>query len=117
MKISILSVFPQLYDSFLATSLLKRAQQNGIISVETDTFFSYVAPKQRIDAPSFGPGAGMLIKPEVVEMAIANHEHKKGKALKIFFSPQGKKLDQVYLKHIAKRAQETGACIAHSCPL
>ncbi len=108
MKISVLSVFPQLYDSFLSTSLLKRAQQNGLITVETDTFFSFVEPKQRIDAPSFGPGAGMLIKPQVVEDAISHHETAKGKALKIFFSPQGRKLDQAYLSAIAKKAVDLG---------
>ena len=108
MKISILSVFPELYDSFLNTSLLKRAQDSGLISVTTDSFFSYVAPKERIDAPTFGHGAGMLIKPEVVEQGIQANEEKRGKAIKIFFSPHGKKLDQDYLAYLAKQAQQIG---------
>lgn len=101
MKISILSVFPDLYQPFLVTSLIKRAIQKGIIDIELDAFFSYVAPRERIDAPAFGPGAGMLLKPEVIENAIAAHEQKSGQAYKIFFSPQGKRLDQPMLKHLA----------------
>lgn len=101
MKISILSVFPDLYQPFLATSLVKRAVQKGFVDIQLDSFFSYVAPKERIDAPSFGPGAGMLLKPEVVEKAIEAHQQASGPAYKIFFSPQGKKLDQPMLKHLA----------------
>lgn len=108
MNISILSVFPQLYDSFLTTSLIKRASEKGLISPEASSFFSYVAPKERIDAPAFGHGAGMLIKPEVVERAIVDHEGRKGRALRIFFSPHGKLLDQKLLTSLAERAQEAG---------
>ncbi len=67
-----------------------------------------VPPKERIDAPTFGHGAGMLIKPEVVERAIQEREQLHGKAFKIFFSPQGKKLDQDLLKVIERKARESG---------
>lgn len=105
MHISIVSVFPELYTDFLQTSLIKRAQQQEIISVSTESFFSYVAPKERIDAPSFGHGAGMLIKPMVVQKAVEAHENSYGKAYKIFFSPQGRKLDQHLLKELATTLQ------------
>lgn len=108
MKISLISVFPQLYDSFLATSLLKRASEKGLIDVQTASFFSYVVPKERIDAPGFGPGAGMLLKPEVVQKAIEDHEYRRGKAVRVFFSPHGKLLDQPLLTSLAARAQEAG---------
>jgi len=105
MKISLISVFPQLYDSFLGTSLMKRANEKGLIDVQTSSFFSYVAPKERIDAPAFGPGAGMLLRPDVVQKAIEDHENRRGKALRIFFSPHGKMLDQRLLTSLAERAQ------------
>ena len=66
-------------------------------------FFSFVAPKERIDAPTFGHGAGMLIKPEVVAKAIESKEAVHGQAYKIFFSPHGKKLDQSLLRTIASQ--------------
>jgi len=108
MNITILTVFKELYDPFLRTSLVRHAQEKGIIDVSVDTFFSFVAPKERIDAPTFGPGSGMLIKPRVVEDAIAMHENKHGKAFKIFFSPQGEKLNQHSLMKLNERIQERG---------
>lgn len=108
MNISILTVFSDLYTPFLQTSLIHRAQESGKITINVDEFFSYVAPKERIDAPTFGHGAGMLIRAEVVERAVTAKEEQFGPAYKIFFSPQGKKLDQPMLERIAKRAQEVG---------
>ena len=108
MNISLVSVFPDLYTSFLQTSLVKRAQQKGVVAIEPHSLFDYVAPKKRIDAPTFGRGAGMLIKPGVVERAVNDCEKKHGKAYKIFFSPQGTKLNQKVLHRIARNAQERG---------
>jgi len=108
MQISILSVFPKLYDSFLETSIVKKAQVAAHASIKMHSFFSYVAPKERIDAPTFGHGAGMLIKPEVVGKAIDNISQMHGKPYTIFFSPQGKKLNQRLLKKIYTNVQKTG---------
>jgi tRNA (guanine37-N1)-methyltransferase len=103
MNISIISVFPDLYRPFLNTSLIKRAQEKNVVTFDLADFFSFVAPKERIDAPTFGHGAGMLIKPEVVAKAIESKEAVYGKAYKIFFSPHGKKLDQSLLRTIASQ--------------
>lgn len=102
MNISILSVFPQLYTSFLETSIIKKAQDQNLVRFDLCSFFSHVVPKERIDAPTFGHGAGMLIKPDVVQKAVESQEEKWGKSFKIFFSPQGKKLDQRLLKKIKR---------------
>lgn len=106
MNVSILTVFKELYDPFLQTSLLKRAQENNLVAFNVNSFFEYVLPKERIDAPTFGPGAGMLIKPLVVQHAIESQEKKHGTAFKIFFSPHGKKLDQQLLEVIARKFKE-----------
>jgi tRNA (guanine37-N1)-methyltransferase len=104
MKVSILTVFPELYTTFLTTSLFKKAQDTKLVTCDVTSFFSFVKPKERIDAPTFGPGSGMLIKPEVMQKAIEAQEAKFGKAFKIFFSPQGKKLDQEVVKELAEKA-------------
>lgn len=104
--ISILTVFEQLYKLFLQTSLIHRAQEKEIVDIHVNSFFSYVGPKKRIDAPTFGPGAGMLIRPAVVESAIEDKERQYGPAFTIFFSPQGEKLNQPILAKIAKMVQE-----------
>jgi len=108
MNISILTVFNELYEPFVHTSLVGRAQEKGIVHVDVQSFFSYVKPKERIDAPTFGPGAGMLIRPDVVQKAVENQEARYGKAFKIFFSPRGEKIDQRVLATIVTHAQECG---------
>ena len=108
MNVSIFSVFPNLYTSFLATSLIARAQEKGLLQIEVQSFLDFCKPKERLDSPIFGPGAGMVLKPSVVESAIESGQEKKGKAFKIFFSPQGKKLNQDLIKHIAHEGQKCG---------
>jgi tRNA (guanine37-N1)-methyltransferase len=99
-KISLITVIPDLYEPFLCSSLLGKAVKNGICSFSIKSFMDYVQPKERIDAPTCGPTAGMVIKPEVVERAIEDAETINGKAFKIFFSPRGRLLDQQCLKKI-----------------
>ncbi len=107
-NISILTVFEQLYDPFIHTSLVGRAQEKEIVHIDVQSFFSYIQPKERIDAPTFGPGAGMLIRPDVVQKAIEDKEAVYGKAFKIFFSPRGQKIDQRVFETIAAKTQECG---------
>lgn len=106
MNISILTLFPDLYQEFLSTSLIGRAQDRKLINIQLTNLFSFCKPAQRIDSPTFGHGAGMILRPEVIESAIVQQEAAHGKALKIFFSPQGKKLDQAMLKKLYALAAE-----------
>lgn len=112
MKISILTLFPELYRPFLETSLLQRAQERGDVEFDVSSLFSFCEPKERADGPTFGHGPGLLIRPEVVERAVVAREAHAGKAYKIFFSPQGRTLDQAYLKEIyALIAERGGHCM------
>lgn len=106
MRISIVTLFPGLYEPFLATSLVHRAVEAQLVSFSVENLFSLCAPKERIDSPTFGHNAGMLIKPDIIEKAVDKQEAAYGPAYKIFFSPQGKKLDQHLLKKLAKQFQE-----------
>ncbi|MCG2756580.1 tRNA (guanosine(37)-N1)-methyltransferase TrmD [Candidatus Dependentiae bacterium] len=101
MKITIITVFPEFYDSFFKHSLISRAIQNGVLSVNFIKFSDMCEPKERIDTQICGPGVGMLIKPEVVQNAIEKAENLWGQGFKIFFSPQGEKMDQILLKNLA----------------
>ncbi|HBS47876.1 TPA: tRNA (guanosine(37)-N1)-methyltransferase TrmD [Candidatus Dependentiae bacterium] len=102
MQISIITVFPSFYENFLKTSLVGRAISNNLVRFNIVQFSSFCEPKERIDEPCVGPGAGVIIKPQIVEKAITSCEKQFGKAFKIFFSPQGKVLDQNILNKIAK---------------
>jgi tRNA (guanine37-N1)-methyltransferase len=105
-KISILTVFPEIFTNFLETSLIKRAQENDIVSFDLIKFSDLIPPKNRIDEPVCGPGSGMIIKPEVIEKAIEQCENRHGPGYKIFFSPQGKPLTQKVLQNFAAQVQK-----------
>ena len=106
MDISVLTLFPKLYTPFIETSLVGRACERGLIKFSVQDFFTFCAPKERLDNPTYGPGAGMVLKPLLVEQAIQTQEKQFGPAHKIFFSPHGKKLDQQYLRELAAKIQE-----------
>jgi tRNA (guanine37-N1)-methyltransferase len=108
MKISIVTLFPELYKPFLATSLLERSQEKGLVSFGITNLFELCAPKERIDSPPYGHGTGMLIKPEIIQKAVESIESSSGPAYKIFFSPRGKKLDQDLLKELYENIQKKG---------
>lgn len=106
MEVSILTVFPEIYQNFLQTSLIKRAQEQETLSFDVRAFSSFCEPKERIDGPTVGHGSGMAIRPEVIERAVFAQEEKHGKAYRIFLTPQGKKLNQRVAKQVAQKLQE-----------
>ncbi|MCL4380066.1 tRNA (guanosine(37)-N1)-methyltransferase TrmD [Candidatus Dependentiae bacterium] len=97
MRISVLTLFPQLYQQFLSQSIIGKAGQKGLLTVDLVGLFQFEKPGNRIDSPTFGHGAGMLIRPDIVQAGIDHAEQAHGPAFKIFFSPQGQKLDQQLL--------------------
>lgn len=102
MNISIISVFPEIHETFFKTSIIGKAVEKGIIHYNIVRFSDVCEPKERIDEPTCGHGAGMIIKPEVMQRCIELCEQKYGKGYKIFFSPQGKKLSQTLLQNMIK---------------
>lgn len=106
MKVSVLSVFPDLYKDFLETSLVKRARQDGHVEFDVAGFSDYCNPKERLDGPTVGHGSGMAIRPEVIQRAVDGLELKHGTAYRIFLTPQGKKLDQDKVKELAQVFQK-----------
>ncbi len=100
MHISVVTLFPELYRPFVSTSIIGRAQERGQIHFSILNLLDHCAPKERVDGPTFGHGAGMVLRPEVVERAVDGQEREHGKSFKIFFSPRGKRLDQDLLREL-----------------
>lgn len=94
MNVSIVTLFPELYQSFLKTSLMQKAVDKQLLSFTLKTVFEYVQPKERIDAPTFGHSSGMLLRPDIMEKAFEELDGSLGKSFKIFLSPQGTRLTQ-----------------------
>ncbi len=101
MKITLATVFPDIYKNFLETSLVKKAQEKAAVSFDVVGFSSFCEPRERLDGPVAGHGAGMAIRPEVMERLVDHQELLHGKAFKIFMTPQGKKLTQPLVRNLA----------------
>jgi len=101
MKISVATVFPDLYSEFLKTSLVNRAHEKGVVKFDVVGFSDFCTPKERLDGSAVGHGSGMVIRPEVLERIVDAQEDKHGKAFKIFLTPQGKKFDQNMARELA----------------
>ena len=71
MKITILTLFPSLFDGFLTSSILARAIARSLVSVELVDIRDFAAGRHRVcDDAAYGGGPGMVMKPEPVAAAL-----------------------------------------------
>ena len=71
MRIDILTLFPEMFPCYLNESILKRAQEAGLLSVHLHNIRDYAGGKHRVtDEPPYGGGGGMVLKPEPVFAAV-----------------------------------------------
>ena len=89
MKIDILTLFPHMFDGFLSESIIKRAINNNLVSINVIDFRNYSKDKhKRVDDAPYGGGAGMVLMCEPVVSAI--EDVKTDDSLVILTCPQGK---------------------------
>jgi tRNA (guanine37-N1)-methyltransferase len=100
MKIDIVTLFPEICRAPLSQSIMKRAQENGIVDLGIHNLRDWTTDKHHIvdDAP-FGGGQGMVMKPDPIFAAVEdllnqtpNTKHQTSKV--ILMSPAGRRLDQ-----------------------
>jgi tRNA (guanine37-N1)-methyltransferase len=91
MRFDVLTLFPEMFTGPLQESIIKRAQERGLISVHLHNIRDYATGRHRItdDAP-YGGGGGMVMKPEPIFAAVeAVLGDEKGVPV-ILLSPQGR---------------------------
>lgn len=121
MVFHIITIFPKIFDSYFGESIIKRAQNKGLIKIKIHNLRDYTADKHKtVDDTPYGGGAGMVMKVEPI--------HKCSKAIKskfvqssaflpptsrrgssepsfvrtILFSAKGKRYTQADAKRLAK---------------
>ena len=103
MKITILTIFPEMFESVLASSILGRAREQGLIEVECVDIrpFSNLKHKKTDDYP-FGGGAGMvmLAQPIMDAMDAVTGENFSGK--RIYMGPRGTTLTTAKARELAQ---------------
>ena len=93
MKITILTLFPEFFDSFQATSIIKRALDRQLVEFETVDFRQYTLDKHNhVDDTPCGGGQGMLLSCQPIVDCIK--AVKTEGSLVVMMSPQGKTFTQ-----------------------
>lgn len=95
MRIDILTVLPEMFDSPLGCSILKRAQEKGLVEINVHNLRDYTTNRHRkVDDYPFGGEAGMVMQIEPVDRAIAALKAERDYDEVIFTSPDGEPFSQ-----------------------
>lgn len=95
MKIDIISVVPELMESFFAHSILKRAKEKGLLEVNLFNLRDYTYYKHgQVDDYQFGGGAGLVMMAEPLANAIESLQKNAAYDEIIFLTPDGENFDQ-----------------------
>lgn len=95
MRITVLTIFPRMFDAFVSESILGRAIAQGLLSVEAVDLRPFSARKHKNtdDAP-FGGGAGMVMLAQPIVNAMRHVAPEPFLGKRIFLSPRGETLTQ-----------------------
>ena len=95
MRIDILTVLPEMFESPLGCSILKRAQDKGLAEIVVHNLRDYTVDKHRkVDDYPFGGEAGMVMKVQPVEACINALKKERDYDEVIFTSPDGETFNQ-----------------------
>lgn len=101
MKISILTLFPNMFDGFLSESIIKRAIEKKKVQVEIINFREYsTSSNNQVDDTPYGGGAGMVLMCQPIFDCI--DKIKTEDSLVIILTPDGKKYNQGMAKDFSK---------------
>ena len=112
MNFHILTLFPDMVMQGLGTSIIGRAVNNGLLSIEAVNIRDYAFNKhQSVDDYPYGGGAGMLMQAEPVYQAYeAIAEKVKKKPRVVYLSPQGATFSQTMAEELAKEEELVLLC-------
>jgi len=110
MKIETLSVFPEMFETVMATSILGRAQEKGALQYIGHDLRKWTHDNHRtVDDEIYGGGPGQLMKPEPVFEAL-DELLATEPAKVIIFTPQGKTFDQNMAAELAREQRLIMIC-------
>ena len=102
MRFDILTLFPEMIEGVINSSILKRAREKGILEINVIDFRLFSTNKHNtVDDYAYGGGAGMLISVEPIHKALQSIEGYE-KATKILTTPSGKVFNQKMAINLSK---------------
>src|SRR4029077_11026006 len=116
MRIDIVTLFPEICSAPLSESILKRAQEKGIVALHIHQLRDWTTDKHHMvdDAP-FGGGQGMVMKPEPIFAAVDDlrkpESRIKNRASKVILrSPGGRRFDQEMVRQLSQESHLIVLC-------
>ena len=112
MNFHVLTLFPEMIQQGMNTSIIGRAITGGYLSVEAVNIRDYAFNKhQKVDDYPYGGGAGMLMQAEPVYLAYQSIEEKSGyRPRVVYLTPQGSVFNQTMAKDFAKEKDLVFLC-------
>lgn len=105
MRFDVLTLFPELIQSHLDFSIMKRAKEDGVIEVNTINPRDYTLDKhKKVDDTPYGGGAGMVLAPQPYVDAYEGVDKRK-KTITIMMTPQGEPFTHEVSKELAQYEQ------------
>ncbi len=104
MKIDVLTLFPDMFEGVMGSSIMKKAQDKEALQFQAIDFRNYADNKhQKVDDYPYGGGAGMVLMPQPIFSAVEAIEKVSQKSPRIILMcPQGKRYDQKKAEELAK---------------
>ncbi|OGQ84466.1 MAG: tRNA (guanosine(37)-N1)-methyltransferase TrmD [Deltaproteobacteria bacterium RIFCSPLOWO2_12_FULL_60_19] len=111
LNFTVITLFPPMFASPLGHSILKKAQEKGLIAVRLVDPRDYTTDKHRtVDDAPYGGGQGMVMKPEPLAAAIEDVKSKSASPRVILLSPQGKSFDQAEAQRLSQETELVLVC-------
>lgn len=111
MIFDILTLFPEMFQSHLESSLLKKAREKGLIRVNLHNIRDYAGGRHRVtDDYPYGGGAGMVLKVEPVAEALDALRPERGATPVILLTPQGEVFSQAMARELASHSRIILVC-------
>ncbi|HOO41897.1 MAG TPA: tRNA (guanosine(37)-N1)-methyltransferase TrmD [Syntrophales bacterium] len=105
-RFDILTVFPEMFTSPFQVSLLKKAQERGLIEIGVHNIRDHALDRHRMtdDAP-YGGGCGMVMKVEPIDRALSSVRRINERSVVVLLTPQGECFSQLVAEELAAYSQ------------
>ena len=106
MKISIITLFPEMFDKVFNQSMLWKAQDRGLVEFEYVDLRQFgLGPRHQVDDTPYGGGDGMLLKPEPIFAAVEDAKTRNPDAKVVLMTPKGVIWDQAHANKFANSGE------------
>src|SRR6266700_7225145 len=110
MKIQIITLFPEMFEGVLNSSMLWKAQKEELVEYKVINLRDYgIGPRKQVDDTPYGGGDGMVLRPEPLFAAVEVAKKNDPGAQVLLMTPRGKTFTQEMAREFA--ATEAGLII------